>query len=84
MAEPTNQELLSAISLLVGQIGGLASAEQVEHIGRKLDKLEAKFDVLEAKVDGLEAKFDGFNELVAQGFASLGVRETRRAGTGDD
>ena len=77
MAEPTNQELLNAIVTLRGEFAGLASAEQV-------DGLERKFDGLERKVDGLEAKFDGLYELVAQGFASLGVQKTRRVGTGDD
>ena len=47
-------------------------------------RLTERMDRLETKFDRLEQKFDGLHELVTQGFASLGVRDVRRTGTGDD
>lgn len=36
------------------------------------------------QVEQLDRKVDELRDLVVQGFASLGVQEARRTGTGDD
>ena len=50
----------------------------------RLDRIDGRLDRVEQRLDRVEQKVDVLSETVAQGFASLGVREVRRVGTGDD